>query len=99
MVEIPTSSAKNAMEFDARGDRDWLNPIAMSKLQVAVKARKDEVVLNGIKFSITYGQMFTFPASGETRESVKLQRTDGQFVPFGYVPIKRILEFDFEKGE
>lgn len=89
-----------AAEFDsAQGDRDWLNPINMSKLQKAVKRDETEVVLGGVRYSITYGFKRKYPVSHETVESVRLNRMDGQFVPCGYVSMKRILEFDFAKGE
>lgn len=97
-----TISKQTADDIDARraASRDWLNPISMSKLQRAVKEKQKDVVLDdGVKYNITYGFKTTYPASGETRESIKLQRADGQFVPFAYVSLKRIREFDFANGE
>jgi len=74
--------------------RDWLNPIAMSSLQRAVKGRSTRVALNGVMFSITYGIIFKL-LDGD-RECVKLKRTDSHFAPFGYVSIDRIHRFVFE---
>ena len=94
-------NAKLAKELDMRREKsqNWLNPISMSRLQKAVAEDATEIVLEGIRYSITYGHTINFPASGEVRECIKLQRTDGQFVPFGYVSLKKIKEFDFAKGE
>lgn len=78
------------------GERDWLNPLAMRMLQNAVKGNKKEVILNGTKYRITYGYRRTYPASKETVDSVRLNRADGTFVPMGYIPIKKILNFKFE---
>lgn len=69
---------------------DWLNPVAMSSLKTATGKRAKTVVLNGITFSLTYGQMI----AGE--ECVKVKRTDGEYVPFGYVNLRRIARFQFE---
>lgn len=95
-----TVSKQEAELFDSTSDsREWLNPIAMSQLQRAVKDEAKEVVLNGVKYLITYGYRHTYPASKETIDSVRLNRADGTFVPMGYISMKRILKFDFEKGE
>lgn len=83
----------------SRSSERWLNPIAMSHLKVAVLAKKKEVTLNGINYSITYGFHRVGAASGEDLESIRLNRTDGQFVPMGYVSMKKIREFDFEASE
>jgi len=93
---------KRAEDLDARraASRDWLNPISMSKLQRAVLDKKKDVVLDdGSLYNITYGIKHTSKITGETHESIKLQRADGSFVPFAYVSLKRIKEFDFAKGE
>jgi hypothetical protein len=97
-----TMSKERAADLDARRQaaRDWLNPISMSKLQRAVKNSADDVVLDdGIRYNITYGITRTSKVTGEVLESVKIERTDGQFVPFAFVSLKRIKEFDFAKGE
>lgn len=93
---ISTASPSEALEFDQRPDKMWMNPIALSTLQRAVKRNQKTVLLNGREFSIEYGIYFDLPASGERREMVKLKRTDGSFVPFGYIAMKRIKEFTFE---
>ena len=98
-MDIPTSTTEEASVFDSRPDRDWLNPIAMSMLQGAVRKRADEVVLGGVRYSIEYGFKLTYPVSGEVSESVRLRRMDGGFVPFGYISLKRIKRFNFERGE
>ena len=93
---------KHAQDLDTRraASRDWLNPISMSKLQRAVNDKKKDVVLeDGNRYNITYGIKNTSKITGEVYESIKLQRADGSFVPFAYVSLKRIKEFDFAKGE
>ena len=91
-----TSTERHAEFFDNNTkDKDWLNPIAMSSLKRAVAKKKKIVVLNGTEFSITYGIYFRSTVL-EPRESIMLKRTDGEFVPFGYIPIVRIQEFIFE---
>jgi hypothetical protein len=93
---MSTSTDRNAEMFDLRDkDKDWLNPFSMSSLKRAVKDKKKTVILNGNEFSITYGIYFKATIL-EPRESVMLKRTDGEFVPFGYIPIIRIQEFVFE---
>jgi hypothetical protein len=95
-------SAARAKEVDAKREasRDWLNPISMSKLQAAVKAKKNDVVLDdGLRYNITYGIKRTSAILGDELESIKLQRADGQFVPFAYISLKRIIDFDFAQGE
>jgi len=84
-----------AQVFDSRVDRDWLNPNAMVVLQEAVKARRKKVELNDVKYSIEYGVFFRSTIL-EPRESVRLKRLDGFFAPFGYIPVQRILDFDYE---
>lgn len=78
-------------------DNDWLNPISMSKLQRAVKRGDETVELNGTIFSIEVVEWWSYYDG--TRKSVKLKRVDGQFAPFGYISLKRILSFDFETSE
>lgn len=97
-----TISKKMAAELDARREssRDWLNPISMSKLQRAVKEKKKDVVLDdGVRYNITYGIKRTSKVTQEELESIKLKRADGGFVPFAYISMKRIEEFDFANGE
>lgn len=95
-MDIPHVSKKEASVFDSRPDRDWLNPISMSRLKDAVGQRAKKVVLNGVEFGITYGHTFTYKLSGEVVECVKLKRTDGDFVPFGYVSMHTIDKFQFD---
>ena len=96
LFDTVTVGEKQASYLDSKRDktRDWLNPIAMSSLQRACAAKKKTVVLNGIMFAITYGEIFKL-MSGD-RECVKLKRTDGGYVPFGYVSLDRIRRFKFE---
>jgi len=82
--------------FDSRPDRDWLNPISMSVLQSAVAEGRTKTVLNGVEYEISYNHYFTYPVSKERIECVKLRRTDGQFVPFGYIARYRIEKFRFD---
>jgi hypothetical protein len=98
MPPFGTMSKTDAVEFDEHKDGDWLNPIAMSYLKDAVEKRASTVVLRGDRFNITYGFKRTYPASNETVESIRLTPADGGFVPMGYVSMKKILEFDFEKA-
>lgn len=83
--------------FDTNPDRDWLNPISMSTLQKAVENKRENVKLNGVEYSI---ELVTWKSKviGDY-PVVKLTRTDGFYAPFGYISLKRIREFDFEKGE
>lgn len=83
--------------FDSNPDRDWLNPISMATLQRAVERSRKTVLLNGVEYSIER-VMWHSKLVGDY-PVVKLTRTDGEYVPFGYVSVKRIREFDFEKGE
>lgn len=76
---------------------DWLNPIAMSELQKAVRKRAATVVLNGTRFDIEYGILWKYAVTEDT-ECIKLSRADGGYVPFGYVSMKKILDFDFDNG-
>jgi len=85
--------------FDNTPGRVFLDPIAMSHLQRAYKGRKKTVILGGIEYSITYGFTGTYPVSGEKRDAIRLNRTDGEMVPMGYVSVKRILAFKFEEVE
>ena len=85
--------------FDKLPGRGFLDPIAMSKLQRAYKGRQKTVVLNGIEYSITYGFKRRYPVSGEDAEAIRLNRTDGKFVPMAYVSVKRILAFKFDEDE
>jgi hypothetical protein len=95
-VNIPHVTQKEASVFDSRPDRDWLNPISMSRLKDAVGSKAKKVVLNGVEFAITYGHTFTYKTTGEVVECVKLQRTDGDFVPFGYIAMQTIEKFRFD---
>jgi len=96
LFETVATSEKQASYLDSKRDksRDWLNPIAMSSLQRACKNRSNTVILNGVEYSITYGEMFKL-LSGD-RECVKLKRTDGHYAPFGYVSLDKIHRFIFE---
>ena len=85
--------------FDRMPGKGFLDPISMSHLQRAYKGRKKTVKLNGIEYAITYGYTYTYPISGEKRDSIKLHRTDGALVPRGYISVKRILAFNFEGVE
>jgi len=82
--------------FDHTPGKGFLDPIAMSNLQRAYKGRKKKVTLSGIEYAITYGFTGVYPISGEKRESIRLNRTDGGLAPMGYISVKRILAFDFE---
>lgn len=96
---VKPASSKDAEFFDSRPDNDWLNPIAMSKLQHAVKNKKPTVVLSdGVQYDITYGIMWK-SALIPDYEVIRLKRSDGTFGSFGYISLKRIQDFDFEKGE
>jgi hypothetical protein len=75
---------------------EWLNPIAMDQLQTAVKGKKKEVVLDGVKYMIEYGFRRDYPVSKERIDSIRLTRADGGFVPRGYISVKRIMDFQFE---
>jgi len=81
--------------FD-KSNKGFIDPIGMSKLQRAYKGRQSRVVLGGIEYSIEYGFSRVMPVSGERIDSIRLKRTDGGFIPFGYVAVKRILQFKFE---
>lgn len=70
---------------DTSGDRDWLNPIAMSKLADAVDRRDSIIDLNGILYTLRYEE-----------RSVHLRRVDGQFVPMGSVSYDTLRGFQFE---
>ena len=71
--------------FGSTHDRDWMNPIAMSQLKVAVKRNHHTVVLNGTEFTITY-----------LGEKIRLNPVRG-FVPMGFFRIKDVLDFEFEE--
>ena len=93
--EIPVGKKSMWVE---RPQGDWLNPINMAKLKHAVILEAKTVILDGNTFDITYGIMWDLPASGETRECVKLRkRGPGPQVPFGYVAMKTIMNFEFEE--
>ena len=96
---VTTTSARRALEFDVRPDKIWLNPISMSQLKSAVMKKKNQVVLNGRLYDITYNQNWTSKITGEVREGIKLKRADGGFAPIGYVSIQRIMRFDFEEND
>lgn len=96
-----TISKKQAKELDERRQqsRDWLNPISMSRLQRAYNEKQKDVVLEGIRYNITYGIKRTSKVTQEVMESIKLQRADGEFIPFAYISVQRIVDFDFAEGE
>lgn len=94
-IALPkTLTPIQASYFVSHFDRDWLNPIAMATLKSAVEKRADHVTLNGIQYSLEY-IVHNYPLTGD-REEVKLKRKDGYMAPFGYIGVKRILEFEFE---
>lgn len=76
---------------------DWINPISMSMLQKAVNRKAETVVMNGIEFAITYGIIIELLDG--PRECVKLKRTDGAYVPIGYISVNRIKRFQFEDDD
>ena len=96
-VTAPTKTitSREADVFDQRPDRDWLNPISMRELQIAFTNKRKTVVLNGRSYNITYGIIWHSKLIGDYR-CIKLTRTDGDIVPFGYISEKRIRDFDFE---
>jgi hypothetical protein len=97
---VRTISQDRAINYDSGQKRpEWLDPIGMSQLKRAVEKKDKTVVIHGIEYAVTYGIKTTLPASGDERESVKLKRTDGGYVPFAYVSLKRILNFQFEEGK
>jgi hypothetical protein len=95
-----TVSSREADVFDHKHrDRvDFLNPIAMSQLQTAVKAKKKTVILNGEKFDITYGIIYHSKVT-EDYEQIKLKRSDGSYAPMAYVRLSKILAYDFEEDK
>lgn len=99
-VPPDTISGREADVFDHKHkDRvEWLNPIAMSQLQKAVKSRKPTVVLNGITFNITYGIIFHSKIIDDY-EQIMLKRADGAYAPMGYLRLEKVLNFDFEATE
>jgi hypothetical protein len=97
MPIVPTTTKDRAEFMDSKADRDWLNPISMSKLQKAVKVRAKTVELNGNDFNIEYGIMWKSKVLEKEYECICLRRKDGCIVPFGYISVKRILDFRFEK--
>jgi hypothetical protein len=83
----------------SEGKREaWLNPIAMRTLQIAVEAKKKQVVLNEITYNITYGVTWESSYDGK-HEGIKLKRADGVLTPFGYVRLRTIQRFQFEEAE
>lgn len=95
---VNPSAKKDAELFDTRPDSEWLNPISMGTLKAAVEKKQPQVQLNGELYDITYG--ITWPAKlVAPYECIMLKRADGKFGSFGYISMKRILNFDFEKGK
>lgn len=93
-MPVPMGS-RLAVEYDTTSrDREWLNPIAMSTLQSVVKKRGTRAVLNGIEYELSYERKI-YPVTGE-REVIRLKRTDGELVPFGFISVDRVLKFEFE---
>jgi hypothetical protein len=70
----------------------------MSALKRAVEKKAKTVILNGHKFDITYGIVWKYKLSDDT-ECIKLKRSDGSSAPFGYVSVKKILNFEYENDE
>jgi hypothetical protein len=99
-VPPKSSSTREAELFDHRRTEkvEWLNPIAMSQLQRAVKSRKTIVEIDGKKFTIEYGHWFESKIT-DRYEQVLIRPADNSMVPMGYVPIRKILAFDFEDKE
>jgi hypothetical protein len=87
-----------AASIDASRTKEWLNPIAMSQLQAAVKAKKKSVTLQSGTFIITYGHMFRSQVLDTVTECVHLSPERG-FSPCGYISLKKIKDFKFEDGE
>ena len=98
-VPVSTVSKQQAEIFDYTPDRDWLNPISMSRLKLAVEAEAKRVALNGTEYKITYGIYIDLPVSGDRRECVRLDRVDGGLAPFGYVSVARLKQFEFEENK
>ena len=67
----------------------------MSALKRAVESKRKTVILNGNQFDITYGITWHYKLT-EDAPCIMLRRSDGEPVPFGYVAIKKILEFQYE---
>jgi len=99
IAPIGTTSLQKARVFDDRPDRDWLNPISMSRLKIATESKEKHVALNGTEYRITYGYYLDLPVSGDRRECVRLDRVDGGLAPFGYVSVARLKQFEFEENK
>lgn len=100
MQSIEVLSEQGKMLRDKTPDRDWLNPISMSKLKTAVLAKKKEVELNGKIYTIEYGHIFRSKVMQEDHEAVCLRIKNPPYkpiAPFGYVGMRRILSFEFER--
>jgi hypothetical protein len=97
---VQTISQDRAISYDSGEKRpEWLDPIGMSQLKLAVEKKAKTVAVHGVEYAITYGIKINLPASGDVRECVMLKRTDGHYVPFAYVSLWRILNFQFEEGK
>ncbi len=98
IIPVETISTQQAFEIDNNRtrDRDWLSPISMSKLKLAVEKKAKTVELNGRMYNIEYGHVLNMRLTGK-RECVKLRRVDGGKVPFGYVSLDRLARFEFEE--
>jgi len=95
---VQTLSHEHAIFLDERTrERDWLNPMTMSALQRAIKGRSERVALNEVMFAITY--IMWHSNLLPDFECVRLERTDGELVPFGYISMRRIRSFKFEEDE
>lgn len=99
MSSIDVSTMQQALMHDNTPDRDWLNPISMSKLKKAVLANATEVELNGKVYTIEYGHIFRSKTMQEDHEAVCLRIKNPPYkpiAPFGYVGMRKILSFEFE---
>lgn len=99
VAHTKTSTAKEAEVFDTSAKpekrKDWLDPIGMSQLQRAVQNRSKIAFIHGREYVLEYGHRHESKIA-ESYDLVKVKRKDGVMAPFGYVSLKKILEFDFE---
>ncbi len=77
--------------FEPARTREWLQDADLKALKKAVKAKDETVIVQGVKYRITYGFRRNYPVSKEVVDSIRLSRHDGGFVPMGYIPIKKIM--------
>ena len=82
---------------------NWINnPIVMSQLKSAVQKRADTVTFGegdeAVEYRISYDHTFKWKTAQEIDRCVLLERTDGGLIPWGYVPLRIIEQFEFEKS-